>query len=146
MEHSGPDIVVTADGRRLLAVEVKARRGDVRAGAAQLSRYMERLLYPTGLLVTDDKVLILRRDYGRGTIELVGPFDTMGVDALRRSDANGLAFEADVQRWLESLRDPSVVRELPEPLQGAIAEWVVPEIDAGEIRAAGPRAKVARSG
>jgi hypothetical protein len=139
-----PDIIVHADGRRLLVVEVTLS-GDVGSTIRQLAGYMQRLLYPTGLAVVADEIVILRQNFAMGNVETVGRYATKGVDALARDTGStaGAAYEARVQRWLASLRDPAVTSLLPEPLRGAVTDWIVPAIESGEVRAAGPRPPLA---
>jgi len=138
------DIVVVADGRRLVAVEVKLS-GKADDGVLQLQRYMEAMAYPVGMLVIGRELLLLRRDFRSGTVEQVGRYDTSGIALLDPSIPaatprdGAFAFEARVQRWLESLRDGETAATLKEPLRSAIAEWVLPELDRGEVRATGPR-------
>jgi hypothetical protein len=148
VQLEGPDIVVTEGGRRLLAVEVKLG-ADVDRAVAQLAAYMSRLLYPAGMVVVEHELVILRRDFGVGTVERVGQFSTVGVDGLEpppSAPGAEATFASRVQRWLESLRDPFVMDQLPEPLRRAVADWIVPEVEAGEVRATGPRPPVARVG
>ncbi len=144
MESQGPDIVVDAGGRRLLVVDVKLA-GDVANATRALSQYMSRLLYPSGLLVVGREIVILRQDFGSGAIETAGPFSTLAIDALEppTGPLAGAAYEARVQRWLVSLRDPFVRVQLPEPLRRAVADWIVPAVEAGDVRAAGPRPPLA---
>ncbi len=148
METEGPDIVVVAQGRRLLAVEVKAT-GDLARAVDQLSRTMLQLPYPVGLVIVAGGLVVLRRDFGTGSIATVGTFSTSGVPALEPpapGPSAGLVFEARVRQWLESLRSSHVVNALPRPLFDAVADWVVPAVAAGEVRVTGPRPALARVG
>lgn len=144
---SEADIVVTDRGRRLLVIEVK-RRGSIEDAKVQMARYMSSLLYPVGMIVTDREVAILRRDYesaepivevARGEVSRIPLLAVAGVGA-------GAASEESVQRWVESLRDPAAVERLDEPLRSAIADWVVPALQVGEVRAAGPRRRRTNAG
>lgn len=138
-----PDIIVHADGRRLLVVEVKLS-GDAASAAQQLSDYMQRLLYPTGLVVVGDELVILRQNFAMGAVETVGRYSTKGIDALARDGTTAsAAYEARVQRWLTSLADPGATSLLPESLRRAVTDWIVPAIESGEVRAAGPRPPLA---
>ena len=148
MEPEGPDIVVTANGRRLLAVEVKVV-GDVAAASRAMSSYMARLPYPAGMVLVGRDLVVLRRDFGAGTIETVGRFTTAGVDGLELPPSGPSAaalYAARAQRWLVSLRDPFVMYQLPDPLRRAVADWIVPAVEVGDVRATGPRPPFARVG
>lgn len=148
MEPGGPDIVVNAEGRRLLAVEVKAS-GDLERAARQMTSYMGRLPYPAGMVVVGREMEILVRDFAAGGVAVVGPFPTAGLEGLGTPPAGPDAdavYAARVQRWLVSLRDPRAMEEIPEPLRSALADWVLPALESGEVRAAGPRPAVARVG
>jgi len=103
MRDDGVDIVVIADGRRLVVVEVKLS-GKADDGVLQLQRYMEAMAYPVGMLVIGRELLLLRRDFRSGTVEQVGSYDTSGIALLDpRIPAatprdRTFAFKAKIQR------------------------------------------------
>jgi len=145
-----PDIIVTSSqaSAPVLVVEAKLHLVNSADAEEQLKRYMLEAGCRTGLLVTSDRLRIYRDRFkrsGEDSIEFVGEYDLTGTlgrtwrEAAEHVDARerGVAFEREVQAWLESL--PSVVDELPSPLREAIDEHVGPVLAQGEVRAAGPR-------
>ncbi|WP_437294159.1 hypothetical protein WMF45_34540 [Sorangium sp. So ce448] len=155
-----PDILVTSrDGTsRSLVVEVKLSIHDLQASEQQLKAYMVRHGYATGMLVTPDAVRIYRdtfASYEEGSVELVGAFSTAGVfeagvastiRAIEEPGLRGVQFEDEVQRWLEGLTNPSNLAALAPDLREAVEDHVVPALEQGEVRAAGPRASMRRTG
>lgn len=155
-----PDILVTSsDGtRRWLVAEVKLSAQGLNASEPQLKRYMVRYRYPTGLLVTPESVRIYRdtfTSYEADSVECVGEFSLIGVldpdvlstmSAIEDSRLRSFRLEDAVQDWLEGLRSASVVAALPPGLRAAVQEHVVPALEEGEVRAAGPRWLQQRTG
>jgi hypothetical protein len=144
--HSGIDIVVTSPtGHADLVVEVKLSR-ELDAATAQLRDYMRGVGAPVGLVVGRDEIRILREMYlGHPSIQVIGVFPTELAHDLQISNGpsgmQALEFEERVQRWLESLLRGESVAD--EPLLTALREHVLPVIEEGTVRAAGPRAHIA---
>lgn len=151
---NGVDIVVTSNAVRRpeLVVEVKLA-GSLDEATAQLVRYMQRVGAPLGLAIVDGALRILRDTYrasGPQAVEVVCDASTDGIPALALPDARNqgparaLEFVARVQAWLESVPNADTLSSLPEPLQSAARDYLVPVIEGGIVSAAGPR--VARMG
>lgn len=146
-----PDIIVTNPDTQELAlvVEVRADLGDLEAAEQQLRRYMFGMRSPVGMLVTNDLLRLYRdrhTEYGEASVEFVGEYEIANMlapelAALRRGGAAARGFELEnaVQAWLERLTWPSERALVPQPLRAAIEEHVLPALEQGDVRAAGPR-------
>ena len=155
-----PDILVTSrDGTsRSLVVEVKLSTHDLQTSEQQLKVHMVRYGCPTGMLVTPDAVRIYRdtfTSYEEGSVELVGAFSMASVfeadvastiRATEEPTMRAFQLEDAVQRWLEGLTNPSNLAALAPDLREAVEDHVVPALEQGEVRAAGPRAGLKRTG
>jgi hypothetical protein len=155
-----PDILVASrDGTRIaLVVEVKLAIRDLAATERQLKLYMVRNRCSTGMLVTPETVRIYRdtfTSYDEGSVERVGEFPAAGIlDADAASSLRSipepqrrmLQMEDAVQAWLEGLTGESAVAALPDRLREAVEEHVVPALEQGEVRAAGPRSRWGNTG
>jgi hypothetical protein len=155
---SAPDILVTAPDapRTLLVVEAKFSTEDLAGLEPALKRYMVKMGVPVGLLVTP-KVIGIYRDRYTGTseksverIKLVEVPDSWLTlsnfsHALSEHPSGGktsrlaLAFEENVQSWLERLRRPGMLEALPNEAREAFLDHVIPALNEGIIRAAHPR-------
>jgi hypothetical protein len=148
------DILVTARNgtKRLLVVEVKGRNADpavLHNGEEQLRRYMKSMRCPVGLLVTTNHIRLLRDEYlteSPASIGVVGDYPTPPPLSRWQDESiwstrpqPGLAFEEAVQHWLEELSHPFGQEGLSEDLRRAIDEHILPALNQGEVRAAGPR-------
>jgi len=142
-----PDIVVTdpESAQFALVVEVKAESRGLGESVRQLKTFMLGAGCPIGLLVTPERLWILRDQYlssSEDSIAEVGEFDVKDVLNFRPSGAAGrdaLAFERLVQSWIEGLSTESGLRELPAGLRGAAEMYIVPAISQGVVRAGHPR-------
>jgi hypothetical protein len=139
-DHSIDIVVTSPTGHFDLVVEVKPR-GNLDTGSAQLSEYMRRVGADAGLVVGRDIIQILRDTYrGDPSIQVIGEFPTALARGLKIG-ADVFEFEDSVQQWLEALRDGEDVAA--EPLRSALAQYVLPVIVDGFVRAAGPRTRLA---
>lgn len=146
-----PDIIVTNPDVQGLAlvIDVKANLTDVHAAERKLRRYMFGMRCPVGMLVTPQTLRLYRdryKEYGEGSVELVGEFPIDGLFAadLAATKASGSAthafdLENAVQSWLERLASGSKLSSVAEPLRSALEEHVLPALERGDIRAARPR-------
>ena len=141
-----PDIIVTsADPTEVaLVVEVKQRLSQPAFAERQMKRYMLGMRCPLGLLVTPDRMWLLRdrfRSDSEDSIERVGEFSTPGSlrSHVKDKEASGFELEQAVQNWLKALGRGSTTETLDPKLREALEEYVVPALAQGVIRAGGPR-------
>jgi hypothetical protein len=143
-----PDIIVMPVEAEApsLVVEAKLGLADLSGAEHQIKQYMVAMRCPVGLIVTPERLRIYRdrfRGLNEDSIESVGEFEvpTEVAESWRAmtSSTSGpeLAFEREVQAWLEAL--PGETDRLPGPLADALEEHVVPTLAQGEVRAAHPR-------
>lgn len=137
MAGNAVDIVVTSPwGDTDVVIEVKLAR-DLDAATAQLRNYMRRVGAPVGLIVGRESIRLLREMYhGEPSIQVIGEFPLALARGLVTSN-DPVEYEDHVQEWLESLRNGQEIAD--EPLRSALREHVVPAIESGTVRAAGPR-------
>ena len=144
------DIVVTApDSTEVkLVVETKLRLRSVGDAEGQLKQYMWLVKCPLGLIVTPETIFIYRDTYTSptpATIERVGQYETRAVMDFRpQEDSQGsraFAFEIAVQGWIESIVQTDFdLMSIKDPeLRRVMAGTVLPAIQFGVVRAAGPR-------
>lgn len=94
-----------------------------------------------GLVVTSSAIRILRQTFRvSSAVEIVGEFPLSLAPGIEQT-SDPIAFEDQVQRWLEALRDRR--QHVAEPLLSALDEHVVPSLIDGDIRAAHPRLRYA---
>lgn len=150
-----PDIIVASrDGTRVaLVVEVKLAIGDLAAAEYHIKRYMVRNRCPTGMIITPEAARIYRDTFtghDEESIERISEFPMEGVLHAEMASSIGTipepqrrAFQMEdaVQAWLEGLTGGSSVAALPGGLREAVEEHVVPALEQGEVRAAGPRSR-----
>jgi Type I restriction enzyme R protein N terminus (HSDR_N) len=144
-----PDIVVTSpDGEYLMIVEVKTNdTGDLDQNAVgQLKHYMSYFGCSVGLIVSGDRVVLLRdslEKFHGESIAVVGeaklPTSLLPPADEQWKDIPDLEFESRVQRWLEKLKRPSNVENLPDDLRKLLGEPIMSLLQWGEVRAARPR-------
>jgi hypothetical protein len=143
-----PDIVVVSPDELTthLIVEVSLAAAEAEK-ARGLKRQMIRMRVPTGLLVTPETISIYRdtfRSYEEGAIHKKARLPTSAVPELQRfanrTNSDPIAFEDAVQDWLTNLKYRSTQGYLKAgDLTKALKEHVLPALDMGEVRAAGPR-------
>ncbi len=148
---SFPDIIVTSTDspRVLIAVETKIAQKPTENSIQQLRHYMAKMSCPVGLLVLPEELYIFRNRY-TGTdeknIDEIGHyrlgnifqvFAKMSVEQSRGTKER--LFERYVQDWLEQLPKGDEMERLPAELKDALETHVVPALENGVVRAAGPR-------
>jgi len=140
------DIIVSSpDSTEVkLVVEAKLRTTDLPDAEHQLKNFMLQMRCPLGLLVSPQRLWVyLDRltSYSEDSIERLGDFDITGLIKLNSADANNAVnFENAVQAWLENL-SANVIRKPPSDprLREVINHYVLPAVETGIVRAAGPR-------
>jgi hypothetical protein len=148
---SYPDILVTSPDspQILMAVEARLDRKALEAAIKQLRHYMAKMSCPVGLLVLPDELFIYRNRYTgieENAIEQIGHYQ-MGdafqrfarVSAQHGVKAKGLLFESYVQQWLQYLPQSDDIQRLTPELKDALEVHVLPALESGIVRAAGPR-------
>ena len=135
-----PDILITAPDGGVMVIEAKVAMRDLPRTEEELKRYMVGMNYPFGLLITPEKGWLYRDSYSSLLPTSVNQVEEF--DSTRLWDYNppreGPAFEAFVQRWIESLPDfPS--DSLPPNFRDIVQVYLLPAIAGGEVRAAHPR-------
>src|SRR5436305_3357344 len=147
---SYPDILVTsADSpQTLIAVEARLDRKALENAIPRLRHYMVKMSCPVGLLILPDELYIYRNRYTgteENAIEQIGRYKVeafqqfVGIAAEHVSKARGRLFESYVQQWLEHLPKSDDIRRLAPDLKDALETYVVPALESGVVRAAGPR-------
>ena len=152
--YFAPDILVSSPDAHdiALVVEVKLHDDDLEQTEQQLKRYMFGMRCPLGLLVTPERMRLLRdtyTSYAPESIEWIGDYPIQGLfeEALARhpkdTDVAVGAFRLEdaVQAWLERLASGTGLASLSPDLRDALKEYVLPALEQGEIRAAGPRVR-----
>jgi hypothetical protein len=149
-----PDIIVTRDGGSRILLVAEARRTKIRGeDESKLKFYMTQMRCPTGLLVTPETIGIFRDRYtghSEESVERVGEFTAPGNWQIFKAPHHGSQtsdshveerFEEAVRSWLEDLSSsPSGnFAEIPKDTREALAEFVIPALAEGVIRAGGPR-------
>jgi hypothetical protein len=143
------DIIVSSpDATEVkLVVEAKLKIPNLRETEHRLKAFMLRLSCPLGLLVTPQHLWVyLDRftSYSEESVELLGEFEVEGLIRFQSPVAEGSeaghAFENAVQNWLESLSTTSTQERMKDPkLLNVVSHYILPAIETGVIRAAGPR-------
>lgn len=148
-----PDIVVyRPDSNELaLAAEVKSPRRNPAEFDHEIARYMLGMNCPVVLVVTPGDLTLyhdrfLSRD--ESSIEMLGPIPSDQFSAFQRFmettghanlDTIGALFDDAVRKWLRSLASNGIVRGDESHATPAVAEYVVPAVAGGDVRAAAPR-------
>lgn len=150
-----PDILVSSPDAHDIALVVEVQLRDDALGEAeqQLKRYMFGMRCPVGLLVTPERMRLLRdtyTSYDQESIARVGDYPLGGMfqDALASAPgdtddaAQSFRLEDAVQSWLERLAAGRGLASLSPELRHAVEEDVLPALEQGEIRPAGPRVRL----
>ena len=132
------DIIVSSpDSTEVkLVVEAKLRVPDMEATESQLKNFMLSMRCPLGLLMSPERLWVYIDRFtsdSEDSIEKLGDFDIFAI-------ADGIAFEIAVQMWLEKL--PSIIspnRPSDPKLREIISHYILPAVETGIVRAAGPR-------
>jgi hypothetical protein len=140
------DIIVSSpDSTEVkLVVEAKLRTSDLQSAEHQLKNFMLQMRCPLGLLVSPQRLWVYLDRFtsdSEDSIERLGDFDITGLVKFHSTDAgNGAAFENAVQAWLENLSASVMRRQSNDPkLLEIINHYILPAVETGVIRAAGPR-------
>jgi Type I restriction enzyme R protein N terminus (HSDR_N) len=147
METAQPDIVVISpDGEYLMIIEVKLKGVEEQNAIKQLRRYMASIGCSVGLVVSGEHITLLRDSFeksGGESIDVVGeaqlPDSLLPPADKQWQGERALEFESRVQRWLEKLKLPSSMENLPDDLRKLFGEPIISLLRLGEVRAAGPR-------
>jgi hypothetical protein len=138
-------IVSSADSTEVkLVVEAKLQLPNLRQTEHQLKNFMLQLRCPLGLLVSPQRLWVyLDRftSYSEDSIERLGEFDIAGlIEFHLPATGGGAAFENTVQSWLEGLSSDTRRGEVKDPkLREVINHYILPAVETGIVRAAGPR-------
>lgn len=138
-------IVSSADSTEVkIVVEAKLQIPSLRETERQLKNFMLQLRCPLGLLVSPQRLWVyLDRftSYSEDSIECLGEFKIEGLIKFHPpATGAAAAFETAVQSWLEDLSVSSAQRRVSDPkLLDVINHYIVPAVETGIIRAAGPR-------
>jgi hypothetical protein len=141
-------VVISPDGEYLMVVDVKRNGDGVRAQGAieQLKYMMTSIGCSVGLVVFGERIILLRDSLEKSngaSIDVVGeaqlPDSLLPPADEQWKGAPALEFESRVQRWLEKLKLPSSMENLPNDLRNLLSEPIISLVRLGEVRAAGPR-------
>ena len=133
-----PDIVITGPEGIMLVVEAKVSLQNLPRSEQELKQYMVRMRCPIGLLITPEHMWLYRDFYtvdSVRSVQQVGEFDVAKL-WHQKPPAQGVAFEAFVQQWLEDLVAEYPNRELPKELNEALEQYILPAVATGDMRAA----------
>ncbi len=140
------DIIVSSpDSTEVkLVVEAKLETPNLRETEHQLKNFMLQLRCPLGLLVSPQRLWVyLDRftSYSEESIEFLGEFNIEGLIKFHLpATGGGVAFENAVQAWLEDLSNDTARSQVQDPkLREIINHYILPAIETGIVRAAGPR-------
>jgi hypothetical protein len=146
-----PDIIVTsADSPSvLIAVAALLHNNSIESAAHRLRHYMAKMSCPVGLLVLPEELYIYRNRYtgaDERSIDEIGHYQLGNVfqmfahiSAGKNPETKEDLFESYVQDWLEHLPNSSEIERLPAKLKDALETHVIPVLENGIVRAAGPR-------
>ena len=140
------DIIVSSpDSTEVrLVVEAKLRNPDMRNAENQLRNFMLSMRCPLGLLISPQRLWVYIDRFtsdSEDSIEKLGEFDISSLMRFGSSAvADSIAFENAVQAWLENL-SANVTRNPPSDpkLREIINHYILPAVESGIVRAAGPR-------
>lgn len=142
-----PDIVVVERGELsdyLLVVEVETAipvdHGD--GPLAPLGRYMSGMGCPMGLLVTPERVWVLRDTLRVGGVDgvvVLGEYTAPTEFLSEAGTRDGADFKARVQRWLERMAEDGHSTSEDEALRRVLDDEVIPVLLGAEIRSGNPR-------
>ena len=143
------DIIVSSpDATEVrLVVEAKLRVPNLGATERELKKFMLQLGCPLGLLVSPQRLWVYLDRFtsnSEESVERLGEFNIEGLIKFRSSASEGpeahFAFENAVQDWLEGLAATTTQDRGEDPkLLETISHYILPAVESGVIRAAGPR-------
>jgi hypothetical protein len=139
------DIIVSSpDSTEVkLIVGAKLRQFDMQMAENQLKNFMLQMRCPLGLLVSPERLWVYIDRFtsdSEDSIEKLGDFDISGLVKFSSAASDSIAFENAVQAWLENLA-ANIIRKPPSDpkLQQIINHYILPAVETGIVRAAGPR-------
>ncbi|HSY93767.1 MAG TPA: hypothetical protein VK812_20580 [Candidatus Binatus sp.] len=143
------DIIVSSpDATEVrLVVEAKLRIPNLEATERELKNFMLQLSCPLGLLVSPQRLWVYLDRFtsdSQESVERLGEFNVEGLIRFRSPGGEGpeehFAFENAVQDWLEGLAATTTQDRVEDPkLLETISHYILPAVESGVIRAAGPR-------
>jgi hypothetical protein len=140
------DIIVSSpDSTEVkLVVEAKLTAPNLQETEHQLKNFMLQLRCPLGLLISPKHLWVyLDRftSYSEDSISRLGEFNIEGLFKFSSSASGGeVAFENAVQKWLEDLSSSTTRSQVNDPkLREVINHYILPAVETGVVRAAGPR-------
>jgi hypothetical protein len=140
------DIIVSSpDSTEVkLVVEARLETPNLPETEHQLKNFMLQLRCPLGLLVSPQRLWVyLDRftSYSEDSIERLGEFNIEGlIKSNPPASSSGVAFENAVQAWLEDLSRNTTRGRVRDPkLREVIDHYIIPAVETGVVRAAGPR-------
>ena len=149
MKAAHPDIIVVSpSGEYLLLVEVKLGDGpELHQTAIEQLQYLMTLMgCSVGLAVTGPRISLLHDSLEQPNGESIhivreAQLPSYLLPSLNEQPANrfGFEFENRIQQWLDNLQKTANLDNLSADLQDLLADSVMPLLQFGEIRAAGPR-------
>jgi hypothetical protein len=140
------DIIVSStDSTEVkLVVEAKLQTPNLPETERQLKGFMLQVRCPLGLVISPKRLWVyLDRftSYSEDSIERIGEFDITGLITFNSPSAGaGVAFENAVQAWLEDLSNIVARGQVKDhKLLQIISHYILPAVETGIVRAAGPR-------
>jgi hypothetical protein len=143
------DIIVSSpDATEVrLVVEAKLRVPNLGKTERELKNFMLQLSCPLGLLVSPQRLWVYLDRFtsdSEESVERLGEFNVEGLIKFHLPEIEGpetgFAFENAVQDWLESLAATTTQDRVKDPrLLEAISHYILPAVESGVVRAAGPR-------
>ena len=104
---------------------------------------MLQLRCPLGLLMSPQRLWVyLDRftSYSEDSVERLGEFNIEGLIKFRSPGGDEVAFENAVQHWLEDISSSATRSQVKDPkLREVINHYILPAVETGIVRAAGPR-------
>jgi hypothetical protein len=128
-----------------LVVEAKLQVANPREAEHQLKNFMLQVRSELGLLISPQRLWVYVdrfTSYSEDSVECLGEFHIEGLIQFTTAEAgrNGSAFENAVQVWLENLSSGTTREQVKDPkLWEIINHYILPAVESGVIRAAGPR-------
>jgi hypothetical protein len=140
------DIIVSSpDSTEVkLVVEAKLKIPNLQETGHQLKNFMLQVRCPLGLLVSPERLWVYFdrfTSYSEDSIERLGEFDIAGLIKFQLpANGGGVVFENAVQSWLEDLSSDATRGQVKDPkLREVINHYILPAVETGVVRAAGPR-------
>ena len=139
IQHPGLLVFEPGEVSPTLVVETTASARDVAASREHLRQHMAHAGVPLGLVVTPERVVLLRHRYTSYDANSIVVLADDLVPGLFGAEGSQVSFEAQVQRWLDGLPSGAGWEHLPSSLAAALRDEIVPVLLAGPVRTSGPR-------